>query len=153
MPAFTTYSKRPMRVLIKVLNPDERLPTRAFEQDGAVDLRSRESAVVAPSARHTFPTGVAVAIPPGFAGLVLSRSGLAAQFGVAVLNAPGLIDSGYRGEIHVVLLNTGSNPYEVRRGDRIAQLLFVALPDFEWETVDELPHSVRSSGGMGHTGP
>ena len=99
------------------------------------------------------PTGVAVAIPEGYAGLVLPRSGLAARHGVTVVNAPGLVDAGYRGELTVALLNTDpDSDYEVHRGDRIAQLVIVAVAAVEFEVVDELPASERGGGGFGHSG-
>jgi dUTP pyrophosphatase len=99
------------------------------------------------------PTGVAVAIPEGYAGLVLPRSGLALRHGVTVANAPGLIDAGYRGELNVVLVNTDPDAaYEVQRGDRIAQLVIVAVEQVAFTVVDELPASERGAGGFGHSG-
>ena len=98
------------------------------------------------------PTGVAVAVPEGFAGLVTPRSGLAARHGITVLNTPGLVDSGYRGEIKVILANLSNDPYRVERGDRIAQLVVVAVAVQEYEVVDVLPDSVRGEGGFGSTG-
>ena len=98
------------------------------------------------------PTGVAVAVPEGFAGLVTPRSGLAARHGITVLNTPGLVDSGYRGEIKVILANLSNEPYRVERRDRIAQLVVVAVAVQEYEVVDVLPDSVRGEGGFGSTG-
>lgn len=98
------------------------------------------------------PTGVAVAVPEGFAGLVTPRSGLAARHGITVLNAPGLVDSGYRGEIKVILANLSNEPYRVERGDRIAQLVVVAVAVQEYEVVDVLPDSARGESGFGSTG-
>jgi len=98
------------------------------------------------------PTGMAVAIPEGHAGLVVPRSGLASRHGIGVVNAPGLIDSGYRGEIAVILVNHGSDPVEVERGDRIAQLVVIPVVTQEFVEVDELPSSTRGEDGFGSTG-
>ena len=98
------------------------------------------------------PTGVAVAVPEGHAGLVTPRSGLAARSGISVVNGPGLLDSGYRGEIKVILINLGQEMVEIARGDRIAQLVVVPVATQEFEVVDELPESSRGAGGFGSTG-
>lgn len=140
--------KIPLLLLDRALSP----PRHAHEGDGGVDLRARESVVVDPGTRFAMPTGVAVAVPEGFAGLVTPRSGLAARHGVTVLNAPGLIDAGYRGEIEVILANLGDEPYRVERGDRIAQLVVVPVAVQEYEIVDTLPDSDRGEGGFGSTG-
>jgi dUTP pyrophosphatase len=115
---------------------------------------AREGVVLrAGGGRAMVPAGVAVAIPEGYAGLVLPRSGLAARHGVTVVNAPGLVDAGYRGELTVAMLNTDpSSDYEVHRGDRIAQLVIVAVEQVRFVVVDELPASERGSGGFGHSG-
>lgn len=136
------------------LDPELPLPDYARAGDAGADLVAREDAVLlAGGGRAMVPTGVAVAIPDGHAGLVLPRSGLALRHGVTVLNAPGLIDAGYRGELNVVLVNTDSaDDYTVRRGDRIAQLVVVAVEQVAVEVVDELPPSERGSGGFGHSG-
>jgi dUTP pyrophosphatase len=136
------------------LDPDLPLPAYAREGDAGADLMAREDAVLAAGGgRALVPTGVAVAIPPGFAGLVLPRSGLAMRHGVTVLNAPGLIDAGYRGELTVLLVNTDpAADYTVHRGDRVAQLVIVAVDQVGVRVVDELPPSDRGSGGFGHTG-
>ncbi|MDQ4134527.1 MAG: dUTP diphosphatase, partial [Actinomycetota bacterium] len=120
----------------------------------AVDLVAREDALLPPGGgRAVVPTGVAVAIPAGYAGLVLPRSGLAARHGVTVLNTPGLVDSGYRGELRVVLVNTDPKAdYQVKRGDRVAQLLIQPVEAVSFALVDALPASDRGSGGFGHTG-
>lgn len=140
--------KIPLLLLDRALSP----PRHAHEGDGGVDLRARESVVVDPGTRFAMPTGVAVAVPDGFAGLVTPRSGLAARHGVTVLNAPGLVDAGYRGEIEVILANLGDEPYRVERGDRIAQLVVVPVAVQEYEIVDTLPDSDRGEGGFGSTG-
>jgi dUTP pyrophosphatase len=136
------------------LDPDLPLPAYAREGDAGADLMAREDVVLAArGGRALVPTGVAVAIPPGFAGLVLPRSGLAMRHGVTVLNAPGLIDAGYRGELTVLLVNTDpAADYTVHRGDRVAQLVIVAVDQVGVRVVDELPPSDRGSGGFGHTG-
>jgi dUTP pyrophosphatase len=120
--------------------------------DAAVDLRARETATLGAGERMAMPTGIAVALPNGFAGLVLPRSGLALRHGVTVLNSPGLVDSGYRGEIEVILVNLGDQPYRIERGDRIAQLMVVAAANAAFEPVDELPDSGRGDRGFGSTG-
>ena len=136
------------------LDPDLPLPEYARAGDAGADLVAREEVVlVAGGGRAMVPTGVAVAIPEGHAGLVLPRSGLALRHGVTVLNAPGLVDAGYRGELNVVLVNTDpADDYTVRRGDRIAQLVIVAVEQLAIQVVDELPDSERGSGGFGHSG-
>ncbi len=136
------------------LDPELPLPDYARPGDAGADLVAREDAVLAAGGgRAIVPTGVAVAIPDGHAGLVLPRSGLALRHGVTVLNAPGLVDAGYRGELNVVLVNTDPvDDYTVRRGDRIAQLVIIAAERVAVQVVDELPDSERGSGGFGHSG-
>jgi dUTP pyrophosphatase len=136
------------------LDPDLPLPAYARAGDAGADLLAREGVVLkAGGGRAMVPTGVAVAIPEGYAGLVLPRSGLAARHGVTVANSPGLVDAGYRGELTAVLLNTDpDDDYEVHRGDRIAQLVIVAVEQVVFAVVDELPASERGSGGFGHSG-
>jgi dUTP pyrophosphatase len=136
------------------LDPDLPLPAYARAGDAGADLVAREGVVLAASGgRALVPTGVAVAIPEGYAGLVLPRSGLALRHGVTVANAPGLVDAGYRGELNVILLNTDpAADYEVHRGDRIAQLVVVAVEQVTMTVVDELPGSERGEGGFGHSG-
>jgi len=136
------------------LDPDLPLPAYARAGDAGADLVAREGVVLAAGGgRAMVPAGVAVAIPEGYAGLVLPRSGLAARHGVTVVNAPGLVDAGYRGELTVVLLNTDPDAdYEVHRGDRIAQLVIVAVEAVAFQVVDELPASERGGGGFGHSG-
>ncbi len=136
------------------LDPDLPLPAYARAGDAGADLVAREDAVVpAGGGRAVVPTGVAVAIPEGYAGFVLPRSGLAVSRGVTVLNAPGLVDCGYRGELRVALVNTDRiADYVVRRGDRIAQLVVQRVEEATFVEVAELPVSQRGDGGFGHTG-
>jgi len=139
---------------VQLLHPDARVPARSRAGDAAFDLTTIERFVLGPRARRTVRTGIAVAIPPGVAGLVMPRSGLAANHGVTILNAPGLIDPGYRGECRVVLYNAGGEPYAAAPGDRIAQLLLVPCHPVELRAVHELPpsHDGRGTGGFGSSG-
>ena len=134
---------------IRRLQTEAVLPLRAYPGDAGLDLASVEPAVIAPGERCTLGTGLAVAIPSGHAGFVQPRSGLAAKHGITIVNAPGLIDSGYRGELRVVLLNTGREPFSVATGDRIAQLVVVPVPAVQPEPVDQLPDSERAERGFG----
>lgn len=129
------------------------LPRYAHEGDAGVDLHAREDGTVqAAGGRLLMPTGLAVAIPPGYAGFVLPRSGNALNHGLTAANSPGLIDCRYRGELKVVLLNTDPvAPFEVRRGDRIAQLVIQKVEEISWVEVDELDENDRG-GGFGHSG-
>jgi dUTP pyrophosphatase len=128
-------------------------PTRAHDDDAGYDLRASEAATLPPGGRESVGTGVAVAIPEGHAGLVLPRSGLAARHGISLVNAPGLIDAGYRGEVRVLLLNTDREAaFEVAPGDRIAQLVIVRHEAPELVEVDNLDETVRGDGGFGSTG-
>jgi dUTP pyrophosphatase len=137
-------------------HPDAALPAYARSDDAGADLFAREGAVLrAGGGRALVPTGLVVAIPPGYAGLVQPRSGLALRHGVTCLNTPGLIDAGYRGEVAVLLVNTDpSESYEVHPGDRIAQLVVQKVEHVSFHSVgsDELPGSERGSGGFGHSG-
>jgi dUTP pyrophosphatase len=135
------------------LDPRAIIPRRAHPGDAGLDLQALEAAELAPGERAMIRTGLAVSIPDGYAGLVLPRSGLAARHGIALVNAPGLIDAGYRGEIRVLLLNTDrSRAWSLQAGDRIAQLVIspVALPSPE--LVDELDATPRGQGGFGSSG-
>ncbi|MDP9135084.1 MAG: dUTP diphosphatase [Actinomycetota bacterium] len=128
-------------------------PTRAHADDAGYDLRACEAATLSPGGRASVGTGVAVAIPDGHAGLVLPRSGLAARHGIALVNAPGLIDAGYRGEVRVLLLNTDRDAsFEVAPGDRIAQLVIVRHEAPELIEVDSFDETARGVGGFGSTG-
>ena len=145
-----------LRVPLHQLDPDAAVPTYARPGDAGADLVARID-VVLPSrgGRALVPTGVAVAIPPGYAGLVLPRSGLALRHGITCLNTPGLIDSGYRGELQVILVNHDpDHDYAVRRGDRIAQLVIVGVQEvaFDQVTLEGLGEATRGAGGFGHTG-
>lgn len=138
---------------VKRLHPDAVLPTRAYAGDAGLDLHAADAATLAPGARASVGTGIAVAIPEGQAGLVLPRSGLAARSGIALVNAPGLIDAGYRGELRVLLLNTDREAAcEIAVGDRIAQLVLVRLELPATVEVEELPVSARGEGGFGSSG-
>jgi dUTP pyrophosphatase len=136
------------------LDPDLPLPAYAMSGDAAMDLLARSDGVIASGGgRVLFGSGIAIALPPGWCALVLSRSGLAARHGVFVANAPGLVDSGYRGEIMIPLINTDPvAPFTVHRGDRIAQLLVMPVDTVQWSVVDELDRTDRGTGGLGHTG-
>ena len=143
-----------MHIPIKRLDPDLPLPVQQHPDDAGYDLHARESVVLAPGGgRALVPTGVAVAIPSGYAGLVLPRSGLALNHGVTCLNTPGLIDPLYRGELKVLLVNTDpETPYEIHRGDRIAQLVVTSVAMIEWHVVDDLDTTSRDTFGFGSTG-
>lgn len=142
-----------LRVPVVQLDPELPLPTYAHAGDAGLDLLAREDAVVgAAGGRALVPTGIAVAVPSGHAGFVVPRSGLALRHGISVVNAPGLIDSAYRGEVMVILLNTDPTAdYQVHRGDRIAQLVVQRVDEVGWEVVDELDGHDRG-GGFGHSG-
>jgi dUTP pyrophosphatase len=138
---------------VRRLDPLAVVPSRAYPGDAGLDLHALEPVVLGPGERASIPTGIAVEIPDGLAGLVLPRSGLAARHGIALVNAPGLIDSGYRGEIRVLLLNTDRHhPYEFEPGERIAQLLLIRHEAPEVLEVDELSDSARGLGGFGSSG-
>ncbi len=139
---------------IRVLDGDLPLPAYARSGDAGCDLVARHDVELAPGGgRALVATGVAIALPEGVAGFVVPRSGLAADHGVTCLNTPGLIDSGYRGELKVLLVNTDpEEAYRIRRGDRIAQLVVVAVATVRFVSVAELPSSARGEGGFGHTG-
>lgn len=130
-----------------------RLPVYARPGDAGADLSSTETVTIPPGERVTVGTGVAIALPEGFAGFVTPRSGLAARHGITIVNAPGVVDAGYRGELRVTLLNTDARePYRVSTGDRIAQLVIVPVALARFVPVDELPASERGEAGFGSTG-
>lgn len=142
-----------MELPFRLLDPAAQAPSRAHDGDAGLDLRAVGSAEIAPGERVSVGTGIAVEIPEGHAGLVLPRSGLAARHGIALVNAPGLIDAGYRGEIRVLLLNTDrGEPFAIQPGDRIAQLLIVPFAAAEPVEVTELGDSARGEGGFGSSG-
>jgi dUTP pyrophosphatase len=139
-----------IELAIRRLRDDAVIPERAYAGDAGLDLAACERVELAPGARATVGTGLAVAIPDGYAGFVQPRSGLAARHGITIVNTPGLVDSGYRGELRVILLNTDTNEtFVVERGMRIAQLVVVPTPEFELLEVDELPGSERGVRGFG----
>jgi dUTP pyrophosphatase len=138
---------------VRRLDPRALLPTRAYPDDAGLDLYALESVELEPGERASVRTGIAVEVPAGQAGLVMPRSGLAARHGIALVNAPGLIDAGYRGEVRVLLLNTDRIArFTVSPGDRIAQLLLVRVEMPEVDEVEELALSERGEGGFGSSG-
>jgi dUTP pyrophosphatase len=138
---------------VRLLSENARLPTRANDGDAGLDLRSAEGTTIGPGKRASVGTGIAVEIPPGHAGLVLPRSGLAAKHGISLVNAPGLIDSGYRGELRVLLLNTDrEQPFEIEPGNRIAQLLVTPVAEAQPVEAGELAISARGVAGFGSSG-
>ena len=138
---------------VRLLHPDARPPARAYEGDAGFDLVSVEAAELTPGARASLGCGLAIELPEGTCGLVLPRSGLARDHGVTVVNSPGLVDSGYRGEIRVTLLNTDRDEtFQVEPGMRIAQLVVVALPQVAVTLRDELAASARGEQGFGSSG-
>ena len=142
-----------MELPFQRVRPEGRLPAAQHEGDAGLDLRAAIDVTVGPGERAMIPTGVAVAIPDGHAGLVLPRSGLASKLGLTLANAPGLIDAGYRGEVICAVVNLDREaPVEIHVGDRIAQLVIVELPSVHAVWVDELPRSTRGEGGFGSTG-
>lgn len=142
-----------LQVPIKMLDPDLPKPAYAQAGDAGADLRSRIDLLLEPGQRQLVPTGVALALPEGHVGLVHPRSGLAAKHGITIVNAPGTIDAGYRGELMVCLLNTDpAQPFEIKRGDRIAQLLIQKFETATFIEVEELASTERGSSGFGSTG-
>jgi dUTP pyrophosphatase len=142
-----------VRLEVRVLDPDLPLPAYASMGDAGLDLLAAEDASLEPGERAVVPTGIAVAIPAGHAGFVHARSGRALKEGLALVNAPGLIDSGYRGEIKVIVVNLDPrSPIDIRRGDKVAQLVVQPVVTVDPVSVDELPPSDRGEGGFGSTG-
>ena len=144
----------PVPVLLKRLAGNEDLPLPAYATDGAagMDVVSAEDVTIAKGARHAVATGLSVAIPAGYEIQVRPRSGLALKHGITVANAPGTIDSDYRGEVKVILINLGQEPFAIRRGDRIAQLVLAQVTRASWLEVAELDETERGEGGFGSTG-
>jgi dUTP pyrophosphatase len=142
-----------VRLEYRRLESGARAPRRAHDHDAGYDLFAAEAARLEPGGRASVGTGIAVAIPEGHAGLVLPRSGLAARHGIALVNSPGLIDAGYRGEVRILLLNTDRrDSFEISPGDRIAQLVVVRAEQLELTEVEELTETARAVGGFGSTG-
>lgn len=141
-----------MRIPLKRIDPDLPMPQHAHPGDGGVDLYAREAVTLDAGAWAAIPTGVAVAVPDGFVGLISPRSGLAVRHGISLVNTPGILDSGYRGEIKAILINHGDESVTFERGDRIAQLVVVPVVEQEFVEVEELPDSERGDGGFGSTG-
>lgn len=141
-----------MEIQFKLLDKDMPKPSRPHSGDGALDLRTTLDFTLMPGERLGVPTGLALAIPEGYGGFVIPRSGLAARHGVSVVNAPGLVDAGYRGEVVVILVNLGSEPVSFRRGDRIAQIAIMPVDLSPWTEVETLPQSSRGTGGFGSSG-
>ncbi len=141
-----------MKIPVTRTDPSYQLPRFAHSGDAGADLTASTSVDIEPGGRAMVPTGLSVAIPTGHAGFVLPRSGLAISDGVTVINAPGLIDSGYRGELKVGLVNHGHSTFSIAPGDRIAQLVIVAVASPEYVEVDDLDGTSRGSGGFGSTG-
>jgi dUTP pyrophosphatase len=137
---------------VRLLHPQARLPRRAHPGDAGADLHSVEEIIIPPGERRDVGTGLALAIPEGYAGFVQPRSGLAFKHGIMVVNSPGLIDAGYRGEVRVSLYNSGREPFAVAVGERIAQLLIQRVEEPAFVAADELPDTRRGQGGFGSSG-
>lgn len=144
--------KQSLVVPVKTLSPSATLPEAKTAGAGARDLCAAEALTIAPGARALVHTGFAMELPDGFVGLVCSRSGLALKHGVFVLNAPGIIDSDYRGEIGAILQNAGSDPFEVKVGDRVAQLMVMPSVALRFASAEDLSETARGAGGFGSTG-
>ena len=144
---------QPIELPVLRLDKTLDMPAYAYVGDAGMDLRAAEDAVLAPFERKLVSCGIAVAIPQGYAGFVIPRSGLAAKHGISIVNAPGLIDSNYRGEIKAILVNLDpENEFVIAHGDRIAQLVIMAVPAVTTTEVDELDETVRGAGGFGSSG-
>lgn len=146
----------PVRISIQRLpgNDDLELPAYETEHASGMDLRAAvtETTVLQPGARFAVPTGICIAIPPGYEGQVRPRSGLALREGISMINTPGTIDADYRGEIKVLLINLGEKPFPISRGDRIGQLIVAPVARVEWQELQSLDVTLRGEGGFGHTG-
>ncbi len=141
-----------MEVPVRLLHPAARLPRVAHPGDAGADLCAVEEVVIPPGERREVGTGIALAIPAGYAGFVQPRSGLAFRHGIMVVNSPGLIDAGYRGEVRVALYNSGREPFAIAVGDRIAQLVIQKVEEARFLAVSDLPESARGAGGFGSSG-
>jgi dUTP pyrophosphatase len=142
----------PVTVLVKRLHPDAVIPKAARRDDVAFDLYSVIDYELKPGEHYAVPTGIAVEIPQGYEGQVRPRSGLAMRDGITVLNTPGTIDSGYRGEVKTIIMNHGTTPFKITKGMRISQLAIRPVPDVQFIEVDELSDTERGEGGFGSTG-
>ncbi len=142
-----------LELQVKLLDEGLPMPRYQHEGDAGLDLPSRVDYVLEPGERAMVPTGIAVAIPPGYAGFVLPRSGLASRHGISLVNSPGLVDSGYRGELAIVMINTDKHEaFHIKRGDRIAQLVIQRVVEAVTVRVNELDATSRGAGGFGSTG-
>lgn len=141
-----------VQVLVTRLDPDLPMPDYAKAGDAGADLRARIDLTIRPGERALVPTGLAIALPSGYAAFVHPRSGLALRHGLAMVNAPGTIDSGFRGELQVILINHGQEDFEISRGDRIAQLVIQRVENAEFVEVTQLPGAARGGDGFGSTG-
>ncbi|WP_395391761.1 dUTP diphosphatase [Novosphingobium sp. BL-8A] len=148
------HSPAEVPVAVKILPHGEGLPLPVYATDGAagMDVVSAEDVTLAPGGRHAVATGLSMAIPAGFEIQVRPRSGLALKHGISVPNSPGTIDSDYRGELKVILINHGADAFEIRRGDRVAQLVLAPVTRASWLQVEELDETLRGEGGFGSTG-
>lgn len=142
----------PIVVRLKRLTPDARIPQYAYPDDSGADLYAAEDVVLQPGERRAVSTGLAAEVPLGFELQVRPKSGIALNSGVTVLNTPGTVDAGYRGEIKVILINLGAEPYPIRKGQKIAQLVLVPVFRADFQEVEELSESMRGAGGFGSTG-
>ena len=141
-----------MKLKVKKLNPEARIPGYAHEGDSGMDLYSVENTTIEPGERKTVKTGLAISLPKGFEAQVRPKSGLASNSGITVLNTPGTVDSCYRGEIMVIMANLGKQPYKVEKGKKIAQMVIARVEEAEVEETDKLDETTRSDGGFGSTG-
>ncbi len=141
-----------MELAVRLIHPEAQLPQRAHPGDAGADLFSVEEVTIPPGERRDVGTGLALAIPRGYAGFVQPRSGLAFKLGIMVINSPGLIDAGYRGEVRVSLYNSGSEPFAIKLGDRIAQLVVQQVEEPAFFVAERLPEATRGEGGFGSSG-
>ena len=141
-----------MKLKVKKINPEAIIPGYAHEGDSGMDLYSVENTTIEPGERKTVKTGLAVSLPKGFEAQVRPKSGLAVNHGITVLNTPGTVDSSYRGQIMIIVINLGKEPYKVEKGKKIAQMVIARVEKAEVEETDELDETTRSDGGFGSTG-
>ena len=141
-----------INIKIKRLNEDAILPEKQHDSDAGYDLHSIEDIILKPNQIYKVKTGIAIQIPNNYAGLVLPRSGLSSKYGISLINTPGLIDSGYRGELLIPLINHSSNEYTINKTERVAQLILIEIPEVKIEVTSDLDESDRDSKGFGSTG-